>query len=97
MAIPQVEFDRAVSKLMTVGIERVPAENIAVVFHKIAKDKGIAYQRFIDASVQNGYLDIDQELLDRYNLTLSKNIRYKKLVSSKTADVIKREFKFIKR
>lgn len=89
--IPQVEFDKAVQKVLAIGVGRTPAENIVLSFWKISIDTNVDFKQFLDKAVSSGQLDVDQVVLDHINKTLPSTIRYRKETASKVAPVVQRE------
>ena len=89
--IPQVDFDKAVQRLLALDIGRTTAENIIISFWKITQDLGIDFKQFLDKSTASGKLDVDQEVLDYINKTLPNTIRYRKEVNQNIASVAQRE------
>ena len=90
-AIPQVEFDKAVQKMLGLGISRTPAENIVISFWKITQQLDVDFKKFIDLATASGKLDVSQEVLDCINITLPETIRYRLDTGNTIAPVIKRE------
>ena len=92
--IPQVDFDRAVQKLLSVGLARKPAENIVLSLWKASIDLNLDFRRLIEQSTSSGRLDVSQAILDRINKNVPKNVRYKKKVAVKSAPVFRRELRY---
>lgn len=92
--IPQIDFDRAVQRLLAVGLARSPAENIVLNLWRASIDLNMDFRRLIDQSTASGQLDVTQAILDRINRNVSKNIRYKKKVPIKSAPVFRRELRY---
>jgi hypothetical protein len=90
-AIPQVEFDKAVQKMIALGLGRTPAENIVISFWKITQQINVDFKKFVDTATASGKLDVSQEVLDYINLTLPETIRYRLDTGNTIAPVIKRE------
>jgi hypothetical protein len=90
-AIPQVEFDKAVQKMLALGLGRTPAENIVISFWKITQQINVDFKKFVDNATASGKLDVSQEVLDYINLTLPETIRYRLDTGNTIAPVIKRE------
>lgn len=90
-AIPQVEFDKAVQKMLGLGISRTPAENIVISFWKITQQLDVDFKKFIDTTTASGKLDVSQEVLDYINITLPETIRYRLETGNTIAPVTKRE------
>lgn len=89
--IPQVEFDKAVQKVLAIGVSRTPAENIVLSFWKISQDTNVDFKQFLDKALSNGKLDIDQRALDYINASLPDTIRYRKETASRVAPIAQRE------
>ncbi len=92
--IPQVEFDRAVQKLLTIGLARKPAENLVLSLWKASIDLKMDFRRLMEQSVATGRLDVSQVILDKINRNVPKNVRYKKKVTVKSAPVFRRELRY---
>lgn len=92
--IPQVDFDRAVQRLLAVGLARAPAENIVLNLWKASVDLNLDFRRLVEQSTATGRLDVSQVILDRINRNVPKNVRYKKKVSIKSAPVFRRELRY---
>jgi len=90
--IPQVDFDKAVQKVLSVGLSRTPAENIVMSLWKASQDLNLDFKVLIERATANGTLDVDQSILDRINLTLPNTIRYGKSVAKSAAPIVTREF-----
>jgi hypothetical protein len=89
--IPQVEFDKAVQKVLATGISRTPAENIVLSFWKISQDENFDFKQFLDKALSTGKLDVDQTVLDYINASLPDTIRYRKENASRVAPIAQRE------
>jgi hypothetical protein len=89
--IPQVDFDKAVQKVLAVGLSRTAAENIVIVFWNICVDQDLNFKQFIDKATSTGKLDVDQNILDYVNTTLPDTIRYYKDRPAALSPVIARE------
>lgn len=89
--IPQVEFDKAVQKILSLDIGRTTAENLIISFWKITQDLNIDFKKFIDTATASGKLDVSQEVLDYINKTLPNTIRYRKEVVKDITPVAQRE------
>jgi hypothetical protein len=89
--IPQVDFDKAVQKILSLDIGRTTAENLVVSFWKITQDLNIDFKKFIDTATASGKLDVSQEVLDYINKTLPNTIRYQKEVIQNIAPTAQRE------
>lgn len=89
--IPQVEFDKAVQKIQALEIGRSTAENIVISFWKITQDLDTDFKKFIDMATSSGKLDVEQEVLDYINKTLSNTIRYRKESVRNISPIAKRE------
>ena len=89
--IPQVDFDKAVQKILALDIGRNTAENLVISFWKITQDFNLDFRQFIDKATETGKLDVGQEVLDYINKTLPNTIRYRKEVIQNVAPVATRE------
>jgi len=89
--IPQVEFDKAVHRILSLDIGRTTAENLVISFWKITQDLNIDFKKFLDNATSNGKLDVSQEVLDYINKTLPNTIRYRKQVMQNITPVATRE------
>ena len=89
--IPQVDFDRAVQQVLSLGMTRTPAEQIVMSLWKASIDLGLNFKRLIEKSVANGTLDVDQSILDHINLTLPGTIRYTKKIATSVSSIASRE------
>jgi hypothetical protein len=89
--IPQVDFDKAVQKILALDIGRNTAENLVISFWKITQDFNLDFRQFIDKATETGKLDVGQEVLDYINKTLPNTIRYRKEVIQNVAPVTTRE------
>lgn len=89
--IPQVDFDRAVQQVLSLGMTRTPAEQIVMALWKASIDLGLNFKRLIEKAVANGTLDVDQSILDHINLTLPETIRYTKKIATSVSSIASRE------
>lgn len=89
--IPQVDFDKAVQKLLTLGLDRTPAENIILEFWKASQDLGLDFKVLVDKATASGHLDVEQSVLDKLNVNLPPTIRYYKNSLAKVASIAARE------
>jgi hypothetical protein len=89
--IPQVDFDKAVQKVLSLGLSRTPAENIILAFWKASQDLNTDFKVLVDKATASGQLDVEQDILDRINLNLPDTIRYYKNRPGKVASVAARE------
>lgn len=89
--IPQVDFDKAVQKVLAIGLGRTPAENIVLSFWKIAQDTNKDFKQFLEKALASGKIDVDQSVLDYINATLPDTIRYRKENASRVAPIAQRE------
>jgi hypothetical protein len=89
--IPQVDFDKAVQKILALDIGRTTAENLVISFWKITQDLNIDFKKFLDNATSTGKLDVSQEVLDYINKTLPNTIRYRKEVIQNITPVATRE------
>ncbi len=89
--ISQVDFDRSVQKIVGLGISRVPAENIILSFWRISQDLEVDFKKFLEASIVNNQLDVDQRVLDYINKNLPPTIRYRKDSIVKASSLLTRE------
>lgn len=90
--IPQVDFDKAVQKVLSLGLARTPAENIVLAFWKASQDLNLDFRSLVETSTASGTLDVSQDILDRLNLNLPDTIRYYKNVPKPTLQLAAREF-----
>ncbi len=90
--IPQVDFDKAVQRILSVGLARTPAENIVLAFWKASQDLNLDFRTLMETSTANGVLDVNQDILDRINQGLPDTIRYYKNSPKKTLELAAREF-----
>ena len=89
--IPQVDFDKAVQKILALDIGRTTAENLVISFWKITQDLNLDFRRFLDKATESGKLDVSQEVLDYINKTLPNTIRYRREVIQNISPVARRE------
>ena len=89
--IPQVEFDRAVQQVLSVGLARSPAEQIVLSLWKASIDLGITFKILIEKAVAQGTLDVDQSVLDHINNSLPETIRYTKKIATSVSAIAARE------
>jgi hypothetical protein len=89
--IPQVDFDKAVQKILSLDIGRTVAENLVISFWKITQDLNVDFKKFLDNATASGKLDVSQEALDYINKTLPNTIRYQKEVIRNIAPIAQRE------
>jgi hypothetical protein len=89
--IPQVEFDKAVQKILALDIGRTTAENLVISFWKITQDLNVDFKKFLDTATSTGQLDVSQEVLNYINKTLPNTIRYQKETIQNIAPVASRE------
>lgn len=89
--IPQVEFDKAVQKILSLDIGRITAENLVISFWKITQDLNVDFKKFLDTATSTGKLDVSQEVLDYINKTLPNTIRYQKETIQNIAPIASRE------
>lgn len=89
--IPQVDFDKAVQKILSVGLARTPAENIVLAFWKASQDLGKDFRKLIEDATSTGMLDVEQDILDRLNENLPDTIKYYKNAPKKTLPLAARE------
>jgi hypothetical protein len=89
--ISQIEFDKSTQRITSLGLSRASAENIVLSFWKIAQDLDLDFKKFLDASIVNGQLDVDQRVLDYINKTLPSTIRYRKDALNKASTLVLRE------
>jgi hypothetical protein len=76
--IPQIDFDKAVQRILSLGLSRIAAENIVIQFWQISIDQNLNFKALIDKATSSGKLDVDQSVLDGINLTLPNTIKYYK-------------------
>jgi hypothetical protein len=89
--IPQVDFDKAVQRILSLGISRTPAENIVLAFWKISQDMNFDFKVFLEKSTVKGKLEVEQEVLDRLNITLPDTVNYYRDTVNAVAPIVKRE------
>jgi hypothetical protein len=89
--IPQVEFDRAVQQVLSLGLSRTPAEQIVMSLWKASIDLELTFKVLIEKAVAQGALDVDQSILDHINLTLPETIRYTKKIATPVSQIASRE------
>lgn len=89
--IPQVEFDKAVQKIMKVGLGRTPSEKLVLVFWKIAQDLKRNFRSLIDNAVRGGRLNVDRRILDQINETKPPTVKYAKTTTLTTFSVVMNE------
>lgn len=89
--IPQVEFDKSVQRILAIGLGRQAAESIVLSFWRICENLNLDYKKFLDASIVNGELDVDQRVLDQINKNLPLSIRYRKDSIVTASNLIRRE------
>lgn len=89
--IPQVDFDRAVQKVLSAGLGRTPAENIVMALWKASIDLGLEFRPLIEKTTANGKLHVDQIVLDHINTNLPDTIKYHKKVETQVSPIASRE------
>lgn len=89
--IPQVDFDRAVQRVLSVGLGRTPAENIVMALWKASIDLEFDFKTLIDRATASGKLDVDQRILDHINKNLPETIRYNKKTAVAVSPIAQRE------
>lgn len=89
--IPQVDFDRAVQKVLSVGLSRTPAENIVMTLWKASIDLGLEFRPLIEKATANGKLIVSQDVLNRINLNLPDTIKYHTKVEAVVSPIAQRE------
>lgn len=89
--IPQVEFDKAVQRIVSVGLARRAAESLVLMFWKIAQDLKRNFRGMIDSAVRGGKLNVDQRVLDQLNLTKPPTVKYAKTTTVSTFSVVLNE------
>ena len=89
--IPQVEFDRAVQRVLSIGLGRTPAENIVMALWKASIDLDQSFKTLIERATANGKLDVDQTILDHINKNLPDTIRYNKKTAVAVSPIAQRE------
>ena len=89
--IPQLDFDKAVQRVLSIGISRTPAENLILIFWKISQDLDFDFKEFLNHSTRNGKLEIEQAILDRLNLQLPDTIKYYTTLIQSVSPVALRE------
>jgi hypothetical protein len=89
--IPQVEFDKAVQKVLSTGLGLVPAESIVIAFWRASQDLNKDFKSLIEKATASGLLEVEQVILDHMNQNLPDTIRYYKKTTSSIPNVAKRE------
>jgi hypothetical protein len=89
--IPQVEFDRAVQRVLSVGLGRTPAENIVMSLWKASIDLSLNFKTLIEKATASGNLNVEQSVLDHINTTLPDTIRYHKKTAVAVSPIANRE------
>lgn len=89
--IPQVEFDKAVQRIMVIGVNRKAAENIVLSLWKASIDLNLNFKSLIETATATGSLDVGQDILDHINETLPSTIQYHKAVPAAISPIVKRE------
>jgi hypothetical protein len=89
--IPQVDFDRAVQRVLSVGLSRTPAENIVMALWKASIDLDQSFKTLIDRATARGKLDVEQSILDHINKNLPDTIRYNKKTAVAVSPIAQRE------
>jgi hypothetical protein len=89
--IPQVEFDRAVQQVLSLGLGRTPAEQLVMALWKASIDLELGFKQLIEKAVGSGKLDVDQAILDHINKNLPDTIRYTKKTATAVSSIAARE------
>jgi len=89
--IPQVEFDRAVQQVLSLGLGRTPAEQIVMALWKASIDLSLSFKLLIEKAVAKGTLDVDQVILDHINNSLPGTVRYTKKTAVAVSAIATRE------
>ncbi len=89
--IPQVDFDRAVQQVLSLGLGRSPAEQIVMALWKASIDLELNFKALIERAVGKGTLDVDQSVLDHINTNLPDTIRYTKKTAVAVSPIANRE------
>jgi len=89
--IPQVDFDRAVQQVLSLGLGRTPAEQIVMALWKASIDLELNFKALIERAVSKGTLDVDQSVLDHINTSLPDTIRYTKKTAVAVSPIANRE------
>lgn len=89
--IPQVDFDRAVQQVLSLGLGRSPAEQIVMALWKASIDLELNFKSLIERAVSKGTLDVDQSVLDHINTNLPDTIRYTKKTAVAVSPIALRE------
>lgn len=89
--IPQVDFDRAVQQVLSLGLGRSPAEQIVMALWKASIDLELNFKSLIERAVGKGTLDVDQSVLDHINTNLPDTIRYTKKTAVAVSPIANRE------
>jgi hypothetical protein len=92
--IPQIDFDRAVEKIMSAGLANKPAENIVISLWKSAIALNLKFTDLVNSAVATGKLDVSQSVLDYLNAhSLPDDINYKKIQPVKLSKLVERELR----
>lgn len=92
--IPQLEFDQAVQKILSCGLARTPAENIALAIWQASIDFNLDFKTLINRATASGQLDVEQNILDHINKNVPTTVRYNKKVVVEKAPVVNRELRY---
>lgn len=81
--IPQIDFDKAVQQVIGIGLGQKPAETVVLSLWRAALDLKQDFRTLVNSATAEGRLNVDQKVLDRINLGLTRTIKYnrKTLVS----------------
>jgi len=60
-------------------------------FWRISQDLELDFKQFLDKSIVDGQLDVDQKVLDIINKTLPATVRYRKDTINLTSPITLRE------
>lgn len=92
--IPQIDFDRAVQKILVCGVARKPAENIALSLWQASLDLSIDFKQLIDRATSTGKLDVEQPILNRINKNLPYTVNYNKKETALSSPMVNRELRY---
>ena len=74
--IPQGDFDKAVQRLLGLGLSRIAAEGLVIQLWQICQDQNLSFKTLLDRATASGKLDVDQVILDGINASLPNTIKY---------------------
>jgi hypothetical protein len=92
--IPQVQFDKAVQKVLGLGLGRTPAENVVQNLWKASTDLGLDFNSIITQATITGKLVVTQPILDSINSNnLPNGISYNVKGKLAIPPIVLREFR----